>query len=76
MAVVHHCAMSETVTGASGKVRDTETRDQHDADRWASFAADSLAEMVLLHTGVVDLEHRAKVREAQERALAKGSDFI
>jgi hypothetical protein len=29
-----------------------------------------------MHAGNDDAAHRAKVREAQERALARGSDFV
>jgi alpha-beta hydrolase superfamily lysophospholipase len=54
----------------------TETREQAVAGNWARFAADSHAEIALMHAGNDDAAHRAKVREAQERALARGSDFV
>lgn len=54
----------------------TETREQAVAENWARFAADSYAEIALMHAGNDDVAHRAKVREAQERALARGSDFL
>lgn len=73
---MHHWAMSETVTGSSEKVSGPETRGRRNSDRWALFAADSYAEIALLQAGNDDPEHRARVREAHERALAKGSDFI
>lgn len=68
--------MSEPVTDASESVTSEETRERRKADRWARFAADSYAEMAVLQSGNDDPEHRAKVREAHERALARGSDFI
>ena len=54
----------------------TEARAHSGAEQWARFAAEAHAEIALLHAGNDDPEHRAKVREAQERALARGSDFL
>jgi hypothetical protein len=53
-----------------------ESRQQSNAEQWAYFAADSYAEIAVLHAGNDDSEHRAKVREAHERALARGSDVL
>jgi hypothetical protein len=71
--MVHHYEMSEM--GASTETRE-EIREQNRAEWWARVAADSYAEIALLHSGNDDPEHRAKVREAHERALANGSDFL
>jgi hypothetical protein len=68
--------MSEAITDASETVTDEETRARRKTDQWARFAAESYAEIAVLQSGNDDPEHRAKVRRAHERALARGSDFI
>ena len=60
----------------SDTAAETQTCGQSGAERWARLAADAHAEIALMHSGTDDPEHRAKVREAQERAIARGSDFI
>ena len=60
----------------SDTVATTQIRVQTATEQWARLTADTHAEIVLMHSGNEDPEHRAKVREAQERALARGSDFI
>lgn len=40
------------------------------------MAADVHADIALLHSGNDDPEHRAKVREAHEQALARGADIL
>jgi hypothetical protein len=54
----------------------TETREPSGADEWARVAAEYYAEITLLQSGDHDPDHRARVRDAHERALAKGSDFL
>lgn len=67
--------MSDTAT--STEVREQrDSRERRGAEPWARVAADAYAEMATLRSGNSDPEHRAKVREAHERALAMGSDFI
>ena len=58
------------------KAAATRTCQQGSADQWARFAADSYAEIVALLADEAGCEHRAKVREAHERALARGSDLL
>ena len=60
----------------SKKSATKETREEISAPQWARLAADSYAEIALLHSGNDDPDHCAKVREAHERALSRGSDLI
>jgi hypothetical protein len=67
--------MSDTVT--STEVREQRgTSERRGAEPWARVAADAYAEIALLKSGHDDPEHRAKVREAHERALHMGSDYL
>jgi hypothetical protein len=54
----------------------TQNRELSSGEQWARLAADARAEIAILHAGNDDAAHRAKVRAAHERALAKGSDFL
>lgn len=74
--MVHYYGMADTAADTETRGPETATREHSSAERWARFAADSYAEIAVIHAGNDDPEHRAKVREAQERALARGSDFI
>ena len=53
-----------------------EVREESTTEQWARFAADSYARIALMHSGNDDPDHRAKVREAHERAFERGSDLI
>lgn len=67
--------MSDTATRT--EVREQRgTSERRSAEPWARVAADAYAEIALLKSGYGDPEHRAKVREAHERALAAGSDYL
>ena len=60
----------------SDTAAETEPQAQSRTELWARFAADAHAEIALLNAGHDDPDHRAKVREAHERAIARGSDIL